>query len=292
VAIGMELGASMAFVDAVTCAIVTFNSERVIGSCLASLLSQIDGAQILIYDNASQDETLLRVADASRAVRVICGRRNIGFGRAVNALRPQVHTPYLFLVNPDGVLQPGAIEELVGLAEGLPEVAVLGAVQLTPDGRYVGPEPSGGRYREVACIYGAAMLLRLAAFPSQSPLFDPRFWMYYEDSDLCLSALRRGHKIVLANQAIILHEPGSSCQLLSAAETLAIKRRQYLEYLISGRVFAFKHQGQARAFASAGFWMVAHYIHYVFLLLRRHPQRYPTYQQSLACALFYRRLFD
>ena len=281
----------MAALDAVTCAIVTFNSERVIGSCLASLLLQVDGAQILIYDNASQDQTLLRVAEASRAVRIMRGRRNIGFGRAVNALRSEVRTPYLFLVNPDGVMRPGALAELVDLADHLQQVAVLGAVQQTPDGRYVGPEPSGGRYREVACIYGAAMLLRLAAFPAYSPLFDPRFWMYFEDSDLCLSVLKRGHKIALANQAVILHEPGTSCQLLSAAETLAIKRRQYLDYLISGRVFAFKHRGKARALAAAGFWMVGHYIQYVFLLLRRHPQRYPTYQKSLACALFYGRVF-
>lgn len=281
----------MGFSDAVTCAIVTFNSEMVIGGCLASLLLQVDGAQILVYDNASQDETLLRVADASSTVRVICGRRNIGFGRAVNALRPEVRTPYLLLLNPDGVMQPGAIEELADLAEHLQEVAVLGAVQLTPDGRYVGPEPSGGRYREVECIYGAAMLLRLAAFPSHSPLFDPRYWMYYEDSDLCLSVLRRGHKIVLANNAVILHEPGSSSQLVSPSETLAIKRKQYLEYLVSGRVFAFKHKGKARALASAGFWMVAHYIQYIILLICGHPRRYPTYQKSLACALFYRRVF-
>jgi N-acetylglucosaminyl-diphospho-decaprenol L-rhamnosyltransferase len=290
-AIGMEACASMGFSNAVTCAIVTFNSEMVIGDCLASLLLQVDGSQVLVYDNASQDETLLRVAEASSAVRVICGSQNIGFGRAVNALRPEVRTPYLLLLNPDGVMQPGAIEELADLAENLQEVAVLGAVQLTPDGRYVGPEPSEERYREVDCIFGAAMLLRLAAFPSHSPLFDPRFWMYYEDSDLCLSALRRGHKIVLANHAIILHEPGCSSRLVSPSETMAIKRRQYLEYLISGRVFAFKHKGKARALASAGFWMVAYYLQYVFLFIGRHPQRYPMYQKSLACALFYRRVF-
>jgi GT2 family glycosyltransferase len=277
--------------DFVTCAIVTYNSERVIDSCLASLLLQLDGSQILIYDNASQDETLHRVAEASSAVRVICGSRNIGFGRAVNALRPEVRTPYLFLLNPDGVLQPGAIEELVDLAEHLQEFAVLGAVQLTPDGRTVGPEPSEGRFREVEGVFGAAMLLRLAAFPSDSPLFDPRFWMYFEDSDLCLSALRRGHKIGLANNAVILHEPGSSSQLASASKTLAIKRKQYLEYLISGRVFAFKHKGKVRALASAGFWMIIYYIEYIVLLLRRYPQRYPTYQKSLACALFYLRVF-
>jgi GT2 family glycosyltransferase len=115
--------------------------------------------------------------------------------------------------------------------------------------------------------------------------------MYYEDSDLCLSVLRRGHKIVLANNAVILHEPGSSSQLVSPSETLAIKRKQYLEYLVSGRVFAFKHKGKARALASAGFWMVAHYIQYIILLICGHPRRYPTYQKSLACALFYRRVF-
>jgi GT2 family glycosyltransferase len=286
-----EIGASMAVADLVTCAIVTFNSERVIGSCLASLLPQLDGAQVLIYDNASQDETLARVAAASRALRIVRGRRNIGFGRAVNALRSEVRTPYLFLLNPDGLMRPGALAELVDLAEHLQQAAVLGAVQQTPEGCYVGPEPSGGRFREVDCIFGAAMLLRLDAFPGQAPLFDPRFWMYFEDSDLCLSVRKRGHKIVLANRAVIVHEPGTSCQLLSAAETLAIKRRQYLEYLISGRVFAFKHQGKARALAAAGLWMVVHYIQYVVLLLRGHPQRYPMYQKSLACALFYRRVF-
>jgi N-acetylglucosaminyl-diphospho-decaprenol L-rhamnosyltransferase len=281
----------MAVYDSMTCAIVTFNSEKVIQGCLVSLRKQLDDHRIIVYDNASKDATVERVAALSASIRVICGKRNLGFGRAINALRSEVQTPCLLLLNPDAVLRPGAIQELADLAEQLRQAAVLGAVQLTPEGGYVGPAPSEGRYQEVECIFGAAMLLRLAHFPRDSPLFDPRFWMYFEDQDLCLSAIRRGHQVVLANQAAIVHEPGTSSALQSAEETLAIKRRQYLEYLVSGHVFAFKHQGKARALARAACLVLFCYGKYLYLLLRQRPQRYLVYQRSLASFLFFGRIF-
>jgi N-acetylglucosaminyl-diphospho-decaprenol L-rhamnosyltransferase len=275
----------------VTCALVTFNSEQVILTCLQSLRLQLEDRQILIYDNNSKDATRRQIQAVSADIRLVQGGVNIGFGRAINALRPHVETPFLLLLNPDALLQPGAILELIEVARQVADAAVLGAVQLTPEGGFVGPEPSPDRYREVDCIFGAAMMLRLDCFPVNAPLFDPRFWMYYEDTDLCSSAIKRGYKVVLANKAVVLHKPGSSSQLTSEAETLAIKRRQYLEYLISGHVYAYKHTGRARMLARAAAWAPMCYVRYLFLILYADPARYLMYQRSLAYVLFCRRIF-
>jgi GT2 family glycosyltransferase len=277
--------------EAITCAIVTYNSDHVIEACLQALRAQLPERNIIIYDNNSQDQTVRRVEAVHPAIRIIRGRRNLGFGRAVNALRSAVQTPYLLLLNPDALIQPGAVEELLAVAESEPNAAVLGAVQLTPEGFYLDPQPSADRCREVGWIFGAAMLLRLDCFARHSPLFDPRFWMYYEDKDLCLSAAERGHRILLVNRALVLHQPGSSSVLPASAETLLIQRRQYLEFVISGYIFCFKHSGRLRTLAGACVSMIRSYVHYILLWLRGDPARYPAFQRSLGCALFYFRIF-
>lgn len=277
--------------ERLTCAIVTFNSGSVIASCLEALRSQVDDSQILIYDNRSKDDTLQLIQEISPCIRLLRGRHNIGFGPAINALRPEVRTPYLLLLNPDAILQSGAIDELIDLAELVPQAAILGAVQRTPEGTFVGPEPSLDRYREVEGVFGAAMLLRLACFPAEAPLFDPRFWMYFEDTDLCCSTIERGYKILLANQAVILHKPGSSSQVASPEETLVIKQRQYLEFLVSGYIFAYKHRGRAITAFKAALSVPLCYAKYLLLRLRNHPDDYLMYQRSRACFLFIRRVF-
>jgi GT2 family glycosyltransferase len=83
--------------------IVTYNSAAHIGPCLdAALLS---GAEVIVVDNASQDDT--RAVVTARGARLIANVDNRGFAAAVNQGIRALDTPYILLLNPDAILQTG-----------------------------------------------------------------------------------------------------------------------------------------------------------------------------------------
>jgi N-acetylglucosaminyl-diphospho-decaprenol L-rhamnosyltransferase len=88
--------------------IVTYNSEREIGSCLDSAMSRVESA--IVVDNASSDGTLSEVRKRPN-VALLANTGNRGFAAAVNQGIQALDTPYILLLNPDAVLQTG-LEEL------------------------------------------------------------------------------------------------------------------------------------------------------------------------------------
>src|ERR1700752_2088973 len=83
--------------------IVTYNSRADIGGCLDA--AQRSGAEIVVGDNASSDETLVEVR--SRGVRVVANSTNRGFAAAVNQGFAALTTPYVLLLNPDAQVVGG-----------------------------------------------------------------------------------------------------------------------------------------------------------------------------------------
>jgi N-acetylglucosaminyl-diphospho-decaprenol L-rhamnosyltransferase len=102
--------------------IVTYNSEREIGSCLDSVMDRVESA--IVVDNASSDGTLSEVRKRPN-VAMVANTGNRGFAAAVNQGIQALDTPYILLLNPDAVLETG-LEELaaafrnpgVGVAAG------------------------------------------------------------------------------------------------------------------------------------------------------------------------------
>ena len=83
--------------------IVTYNSAGHIGECLDAALSS--GAQVIVVDNASRDET--RAVVAARGARLIANDDNRGFAAAVNQGIRSLDAPYILLLNPDCIVQSG-----------------------------------------------------------------------------------------------------------------------------------------------------------------------------------------
>ena len=88
--------------------IVTYNSEREIGSCLDSVMDRVES--VIVVDNASSDGTLSEVRKRPN-VAMLANTGNRGFAAAVNQGIQALDTPYILLLNPDAVLQT-AVEEL------------------------------------------------------------------------------------------------------------------------------------------------------------------------------------
>ena len=230
--------------------IVSWNVRGLLTACLRSLLADLDGvehtADVWVVDNASVDGTAEMVAQAFPDVHLIACDDNLGFVKANNlALRRVIDRPtlkYVWLLNPDTEVQPGATAALIQALESGPRVGMAGPRLLNPDGslqhsafHFPGlvqlaidlfPFPArwydtrlNGRYprafyqRETPFLIdhplGASMMVRAGAI-AEVGLMDEDFFMYCEEVDWCWRMKEAGWQILCAPTALVIHHAGQS----------------------------------------------------------------------------------
>jgi hypothetical protein len=221
--------------------IVSYETRDATLRCVASALEHgaVPGraTRIVVVDNASSDGT----ADAVRArfgdrVIVIANERNLGFGTAANLGVARVpEAAWILVLNADTELTSGALAALVAEGEAHPNVAIHGPTIVGHDGRpqlSVRGHPTRlallhqhtalrflrvgakayARYRaprSPEVVMGAAMLVRGDDFRAMGG-FDTRYFLYFEDADLCRRAADRGRGIRFVPAATVRHAGGAS----------------------------------------------------------------------------------
>ncbi len=236
----------------VTIVIVTFNSARVIGECLAAVPP---GVKLCLVDNDSRDNTLELVRQLRPDAQIIINPDNLGFGAAVNMGARQVDTEFVLLLNPDARMDPGTVETLVAKADAYPDAAIISPVLFHPDGEqqtsyrlnvfdrdrypknYI--EPSGDLCVEF--FSGAVMLWRMADI-REIGFFDENFFFTYEDDDLCMRTRLAGKSLIVTPDASVTHAPGTSTP--PTAEIVLKKTR----YVMTSRLYMEqKYRGMSAA---------------------------------------------
>jgi len=229
----------------VSVVIVNWKVRDLLRDCLKSLLSASGlppGAmQVIVVDNHSEDGSVEMVAREFPQVIMIDNAENVGFGRANNMALPRCSARYVLLLNPDTVVLQQAVQRLVASMDAAPDVAAMGCRLLNGDGslqRWTGGAfprllnvvshylfldrvlPPGLRplplYLErdvqtdmdIDWVSGACMMLRREMLDGK--LFDPAFFMYGEDMELCHRLKLAGHRIVYSPLASIIHYQGAS----------------------------------------------------------------------------------
>jgi N-acetylglucosaminyl-diphospho-decaprenol L-rhamnosyltransferase len=218
---------------------------------------------VLVVDNASRDDS----AGVARAlgVKVVENPANLGYSRAANLGAAATAAPWLLVANPDTRLEPGSLARMLATGEADRRVGCVGPHLRGPDGSdyptgrrfpsllvgglhaLLAPlwpgNPATRRYhladldrsRPVAVdwVSGACMLLRRAAFDEVGG-FDPGYFMYFEDMDLCLRLAKAGWRVVYDGQARVEHAVGGSTRsapyrkvLDHHRSTLRFYRRRY-----------------------------------------------------------------
>lgn len=200
----------------VTVLAVTYNSSH----CVAALAEGLRTLpHVIVVDNASQDDTCAAVQAQLPAAALVRLPANRGYGVANNEGLARVRTPYALLVNPDCLITPAAVGALVAAANTWDEATLL--VPQLVDGaghqqiNYSWPRhawrPRGGAAEgplNVGYACAAVMLVnlpRLRATLGEGAGFDPRFFLYYEDEDLCLRVFRRQGQILVLPQIEVVH---------------------------------------------------------------------------------------
>jgi GT2 family glycosyltransferase len=222
--------------SSVAVTIVTYNSGHFIRRCLESLLEQkYPEKEIIVVDNASSDETRDILKTFEARCRVFYNLQNIGFAAGQNQALAYSKSDWVLTLNPDMLLMPGFIEQLVTAGEADKQIGTVCGklLAISPDfelpkrsildstGMYFTPglrhfdrgsqQPDEGQYDEFEYVFGAtaaAALYRRAMISDISvggEFFDSDFFIYREDADVAWRAQLLGWKCVYTPLAHAYH---------------------------------------------------------------------------------------
>ena len=224
--------------------VVNFHAYEELDRCLASLAGdpQFDG-EVVVVDHESRAASIESLRSRHPDVRFFPTDRNPGFASGVNAAARHAAGRYLLLLNPDATVQPGAALALREYLETHPDVGIVGARVLDPDGRVQRsarrfPTPLTGLFGRTSLmtrlwpgnplsrrdlpadeqtdgplavdwVAGSCLMVRREAFDRVRG-FDEAFFLYWEDADFCLRVRDAGWRTVYCPAATVTHGVGAS----------------------------------------------------------------------------------
>jgi len=186
---------------------------------------------VYLSDNSPEEPAAERMQWAYPGITVLPQKGNVGFGRANNAVLPYLQSRYHLMMNPDVTFEPGLLRRMVTYMDDHPNIAILTPKVLNTDGseQYLPKkriavhyllggllEGLGGPFRRwrreftladtevrmpvpVAFATGCFLLIRTEIFKELGG-FDPRFFLYQEDSDL-------SRRVIEENKGSIVYHP-------------------------------------------------------------------------------------
>ncbi|HEX7275758.1 MAG TPA: glycosyltransferase family 2 protein, partial [Acidimicrobiales bacterium] len=210
---------------------------------------------VVVVDNASSDGTEEALAAADPDARFLPTGSNLGFGTAANVGVANAGGPYVLILNPDTIVEPGTARALAAALDEDPRLAVVGPRIDNPDGSlypsarrfpklgdaaghaFLGVVWKGNRFTRryrmldwdhaaagpVDWVGGACMLVRRTAY-EQVGGFDPAYFMYVEDVDLCWRLRKAGWTVGYQPAGRVVHTVGASSQLAPYRMILAHHR--------------------------------------------------------------------
>ena len=223
--------------------IVNYHSARLTRRAVSSVCGEGEDLEVIIVDNtASEEEKSQLQAPFQGNVHLIFNSLNEGFARACNRAFSVSRGEWVFLLNPDSYLLPGALKRLKEFMAGNPRAGAAGPKIYWDDRKTFLLPPSlfpsaGGelslqlgrlskmfaafysmRYRrrslevwgaraplEQKALSGGHVMLRRSALDACGGLFDERFFMYYEDSDLMLRLRKARYGLFVVPEAEVVH---------------------------------------------------------------------------------------
>jgi GT2 family glycosyltransferase len=255
-----------------TVVIVTYRSKGVVDRALDALepIAEAGGVKCIVVDNASNDGTAEHVGLRYPWVKLLAGATNLGFGRGCNAGLVQADTEFVLFLNPDAVLDQEALLLLEGFLDAHPRAGLVAPAIENEAGGFqpvrplptplgivaeeggFGPSPEipvwpGSAPFRSEWLCGAALMGRRSLLDDLDG-FDPHFFLYYEETDLCLRALEMGSEIWVVPSAVARHTGGASAELTDSRLWSGCIAEHYFE---SRHYYLCKHHGVVRAVGAA-----------------------------------------
>ncbi|HXV33333.1 MAG TPA: glycosyltransferase family 2 protein [Gaiellaceae bacterium] len=259
----------------VSIVIVSFNAREHLERCLDAVAG---GAhEVVVVDNASSDGSPALVRERFPSVKLVELAENVGFGAANNVGMEAAAGDLFLLLNSDAWPVGDAIERLAAFAAGRPRAGIVGPRLSNPDGSlqrsvrgwptpwrlateylflrrlgrgtralnaFYGAGFDHGSISAVEVVKGAVMLVRRDVYEATGG-FDPDFFMYGEEMDICYRVGRAGWEVVFDPEAEFVHVGGvSTGARWGERPSFGPMRREQLRGHLR---FVAKHQGAGSA---------------------------------------------
>jgi GT2 family glycosyltransferase len=261
--------------------VVSFNTRDLLRECLNTLAAASAGVthELIVVDNASRDDSAAMVAAEFPHARLIRSDVNLGFGGANNLGFAVAQGRYIVLLNSDAFLKPGTLLAAVKQMDADKRVGLAGAKLLSrddslqpsarmfpnvvqdflilsgladryPKSRFFGrgdrtwADPNEAA--EVDWVPGAFGIIRHEAL-TRIGFFDPRFFLYYEEVDLCKRIKQAGYSIKYWPNLEVVHLGGESSKTLSHLSLSTAGSQLTLWRMRSALLYYRKHHGRSGA---------------------------------------------
>lgn len=212
-----------------TVVIVTWNSSDYIRDCLVSLAKELKsvGSEVIVIDNNSSDDTVLKIRSSFPGVIIIENRENRGFGAANNQGLELANGEYVLFLNPDTILPSKSVRLMLAFLKNHPSAGIVGPEQKGEDGKIIfnfsrytfrglleyGVEkfaPNSNlcfglrKPYKVRFLNGGCWMIRRKALISVGG-YDGRLFLYGEEPDVCLRIKKAGWDIYFLRNVWIAH---------------------------------------------------------------------------------------
>jgi GT2 family glycosyltransferase len=253
--------------------IVNWNTRDWLLKCIASLYKALGQwkSEIIVVDNASQDDSVKAVSGKYPGVQIIQNEQNLGFSKANNRGIRRASGRYIALVNSDALVREETFDRMIPYMDAHPGIGLIGPKVLNPDSSLqLQSRPrhfptlwrllcqatglnasyssllyySAGSTKEVDILGGCFWLLRKETLDAVG-LLDERFFIYAEDVDWCRRLSHTRWKALYYPVAEILHYAGASSDKAPV--------RFFLEMYRSNLIYWEKHYGRPGQLA---YWVI------------------------------------
>lgn len=255
-------------------AVISYNTRDLLLACLQSVQDRTAGVdyEVIVVDNASRDGSVDAVRARFPQLTVIANAENAGFARACNQAAAVSSGRYLLLLNSDTVMQVGTLRTMVTCLEQHLDIGAVSCLQRDEHGRVLQscfPFPSIRDHvrhsedlptvirrlvgtlspmdltqsQDVDWANGACLMVRKAVFDRLGGL-DERFFMYFEDVDLCRRVQQLGYRVRYVAEGEVVHLLGRS--------SLTSRNRLNEQWELSRIRYVEKHFAQPRRFLMKG----------------------------------------
>jgi len=218
-------------------------------NCLASIAHNLPrrSIEIIIVEDASGDSRTAKLRRVS-GISLVENQMQMGFLWSCNSAARQARAPYLYFLNNDTFVEPGAIDALVDFVERTPDAGLVGSRLVNPHGFLQdagcivwddasvvsygsGDDPGKPQYqyvREVDFVAGASMLVPRTVWEELNgfdKIFSPA---YHEDADFAFRVRALGKKVYFQPLSVVCHFRGVSYKNEASAH-VAVNRRMLLK---------------------------------------------------------------
>jgi N-acetylglucosaminyl-diphospho-decaprenol L-rhamnosyltransferase len=297
--------------------IVNYRTAGLVVDCLRSLVPEVagtPGARVVVVENASGDDSgdVLAAAILENGwgswAELVISPRNGGFAAGNNvAIAPSLASTsppdLVWLLNPDTVVRPGALDELIGFLGRRPDVGLAGSRLERPDGspyrsafrfpsiigslegglqlglvsrilrRHVLAPPVSDHECRIDWVAGASLMVRREVFEAIG-LLDEGYFMYFEEVDFCLKAARAGWPCWYVPTSRVIHLVGQS----SGVTKESPHRKRLPRYWFEARKrFYVTNHGRAKTLAANTLYAIGYSIYKVRCLIQRKPDPTPRW---------------